>query len=192
MSTLSDFCTQMAEQGYLLPPALVNDHNRGEQDQELAALAALAALARSLDTSTDLHDTAAIFAVLDDAFQVQAAGVFSFEELLGYYKGAHAARIKALSPSEFPMPAAHTLPGVDMAALDAAQAARYQIAASSLDGSLSSDQQAAAAELVEAATARARVMRPERVGTQKADHEEPFPIGLPPTDEEPDLSTLPR
>jgi hypothetical protein len=191
MSALSDFRGHMASTGLLLPEAFVNPQNAAEQDAELHDLAAIAALARSLDPEVDPHSTEAVFAVLDDAFQLSAGGVFSFEEILGYYKSARAARLTALAPSEFPMPPLHTMDGVDMAARDRAEAARYDVGDGILDGELSEDLQAKLAELVEAAIQSARAQRPERVGTKKSDHEEPFPIGLPPTEREPDMSLLP-
>lgn len=191
MSTLSTFRTEMASRGLLLPAAFVNELNQDAQDAELRALAALAALGRAVDPDLDLADPDALFAILDDAFQLSDSGIFSHGEIFGYFKAARAARLKALAPPELPMPEPFRMEGFDPAAEDAAQAARHEIGDDILDAGLSEDKQAALAELLEAAVQRARAERPERIGTRPEDHREPFPIGLPPTEREPDFNLLP-
>lgn len=190
-ASLDTFRTQMAERGLLLPEAFVNDRNQGEQDAELHALAALAALALAIDPDLDASDPDAVFAVLDDAFELSASGIFSHAEIFGYFKAARAARLAELAPPELPMPEPYAIGGFDPAAEQAAQAERHAIGDDILDGDLSEDKQAALAELLDAAVQRARTQRPERIGTSAADHREPFPIGLPPTEREPDLDLLP-
>jgi hypothetical protein len=191
MTTLADFRQSMARQGLLLPVALVNDINRQHEDGQLAALAAMAALARSLNPAVDLDGVDAIYATLNEAYPLEASGIFTFAETLGHLQAIRDQRLKDLGPSEFPMPAPLSLNGTTTDDLNRAAAARYTLSADDFSAGPDADQLSLFADLMAAAVDRARALNPERVGAPRPKSEADYPVGSPPTDMEPDLSTLP-